>query len=93
MTREEILDEAKRCVCGGRELDYGSPENNFGLIAAMWSLYLDKLVSADDVAILLALVKIARIKAGGGSGDSYVDLAGYAACAGEIHSKGGEKNV
>lgn len=29
MKREEILDAAKRCVCGDREKDYGSPENNF----------------------------------------------------------------
>lgn len=26
MKREEILDAAKRCVCGDREQDYGSPE-------------------------------------------------------------------
>ena len=27
MDRAEILDAAKRCVCGERELDYGTPEN------------------------------------------------------------------
>ena len=39
--------------------------------------------SAKDVAMMLALLKVARIKTGV-KGDSYVDLAGYAACAGEI---------
>ena len=32
-TRETVLDAAKRCVCGDREQDYGSPENNFRTIA------------------------------------------------------------
>lgn len=36
-----------------------------------------------DVAMMLALLKVARIKTGV-KGDSFVDLAGYAACAGEI---------
>ena len=33
MKREEILDAAKRCVCGDREQDYGSPEKNFEKIS------------------------------------------------------------
>lgn len=33
MDRKEILDTAIKCVCGEREQDYGTPENNFGLIA------------------------------------------------------------
>lgn len=41
-------------------------------------------ISAMDVSMMMALLKIARIKNGGGSGDSFVDLAGYAACGGEI---------
>lgn len=34
--------------------------------------------------MMMALLKIARIRNGRYSADSYVDLAGYAACAGEI---------
>lgn len=41
MKREEILDAAKRCVCGDREQDYGSPERNFQTIAYLWETYLD----------------------------------------------------
>ena len=85
MTRPDILDTAKKCVCGQREQDYGSPENNFERIAALWNAYLGaKTVDAVDVAMLLALLKVARIKTGRGTEDSFVDLAGYAACAGEI---------
>lgn len=42
MNREEILKCAKICVCGDREQDYGSPENNFELIGELWASYLRK---------------------------------------------------
>ena len=85
MNRPEILDTAKKCVCGQREQDYGNPENNFERIADLWNAYLGaKTVDAVDVAMMLALLKVARIKTGRGTEDSFVDLAGYAACAGEI---------
>ena len=84
-TREKVLDRAKACVCGGRQEDYGTPGDNFGLIARLWNTYLgDCLTDAHDVAIMMALLKIARIKTGRGKMDNYVDLAGYAACAAEI---------
>ena len=83
MNREEILAKAKECVCGGRVEDYGKPEDSFGLIGKLWSTYLGVEITAKDVAVLMALLKIARIKTDTKS-DSYVDLAGYAACAGEM---------
>lgn len=85
ITRSGILSEAKKCICGDREEDYGSPEDNFNRIAALWSAYFDKEFTAKDVAMAMSLMKIARIKAGT-KYDSYIDLAGYAACAGEIES-------
>lgn len=85
--RAEILHEAESCICGQREQDYGSPENNFEIIANLWSDYLDAEITALDVAMMMCLLKIARIKNGGGTGDSFVDLAGYAACGGEIHDR------
>ena len=96
--RERILDEAKTCVCGYREQDYGSPENNFRVIAELWTGYLgdtklnpDSLITPLDVSMMMALLKIARIRSGGGSGDSFVDLAGYAACGGEIFQRENER--
>jgi len=44
-----------------------------------------KRLTPTDVAMMMALLKIARIKNGGGTGDSFVDLAGYAACGAEIN--------
>lgn len=88
MKRAEILDTAKKCVCGQREQDYGKPEDNFQIIADLWNAYLkqplDSLINAGDVAMMMALMKIARIRTGTATEDSFVDLAGYAACGGEI---------
>lgn len=91
LTRADILRKAEKCVCGQREQDYGTPEDNFKAIAELWEAYLNKActrgvnvcVEAKDVAAMMALLKIARIAAGGGKADSWIDLAGYAACGAE----------
>ena len=79
MKRAEILDAAKACVCGEREQDYGTPEDSFGLIGQLWTVYMGTLFTAKDVAMMLALLKVARIH-NGDKMDSFIDLAGYAAC-------------
>lgn len=89
-TREQILTKANKIVNGVRNETYGTPEDNFKCIAVYWSSYLDKEVTANDVAIMMILLKVARTQSGTGSMDNYVDIAGYAACAGEIYNKGEE---
>lgn len=93
MTRKEILAAAEACVCGKREEDYGSPEDNFRTIAESWQAYIKaRCVSAgvsvdmlpEDVACMMILLKIARIAGGSGINDCWIDAAGYAACGGEI---------
>ena len=95
--RTEILEAAMRCVCGDREQDYGTPERNFELIGELWTKYLkakcvspeaDVCINGEDVATLMCLFKIARIATGRGKTDSFIDLAGYAACAGELATGG-----
>lgn len=94
LTRAAVLEKARACVCGEREQDYGSPEDSFGCIAKLWEAYLraaciapDSVVrvTPTDVAMLMALLKIARVGTScvGGTADSFVDLAGYAACGAE----------
>ena len=39
MKRAEILEAARVCVCGERERDYGTPENNFETIGLLWGVY------------------------------------------------------
>ena len=88
MKRQEILDAAAKCVNGDRDERYGEPENNFVRISHLWNSYMQgkKFVSTRDVAAMLALVKIARIAGGKPHADNWVDLAGYAACGGEIET-------
>lgn len=81
MKRSEILEAARCCVCGEREQDYGTPEDSFGLIGQLWTSYMGTLFTSKDVAMMMALLKVARQI---NKADSFIDLAGYAACAGEI---------
>lgn len=84
MNRAEILAAATDCVTRDRNSTYGEPENGFALIAAYWSAHLDHPVTAADVAVLMTLLKLARIKANPACVDSWVDGAGYLACGGEL---------
>lgn len=91
MKREDILNAAAKCVNGDRQQDYGTPERNFDMIASFWNAYLfgkgateGSVLDAKDVAAMLGLLKIARIATGHGKADNWIDLAGYAACGGEI---------
>lgn len=84
MTRKDCLDAAVDIVCKNRENTYGNPEDNFSVIAKLWSLYIDREITSSDVAVMMILLKIARIKGGNFKDDNYIDIAGYAACAAEI---------
>ena len=90
-THKSILDAAAQCVCQDRETQYGAPEDNFARIADLWNAYKPCGFTAHDVGILLALLKVGRIASGQTKADNYIDLAGYAACAGEIALKGKEE--
>lgn len=86
-TRASILEAARKCVCGEREGQYGSPENNFGVIAELWSIYCERDFSPVDVAVMMALLKVARIRHAPAKMDSWVDGCGYLACGAEIAAR------
>ncbi len=92
MTRKDILDAALKCVNGDRDRSYGNPEDSFLTIARFWNVYLgarpseSPTLNSKDVAAMLALLKIARIAGGVYKADNWIDLAGYAACGGEVES-------
>lgn len=101
VTRKDILESADKCVNGDRDESYGSPENSFFTIAQFWNTYLTSrggnyesfmAIDEKDVAAMLSLLKIARIAGGKYKTDNWVDLAGYAACGGEIESKHSEQD-
>lgn len=83
MFRKQILENAIRTVCQDRRDQYGQIEDNFGLIADLWSSYLGASVTAVDVTMMMGMLKMARIKTGKYTQDNFVDLAGYAACGAE----------
>jgi hypothetical protein len=74
-----ILEEAKDIIYGDREKTYGHPAKNLDNIAKYWSIYLDKEVSAQDVATMMVLLKIARLMNQPDHRDSLVDSVGYLA--------------
>ena len=83
---EEILKQAQAIVAGARQEAYGTPEQNFGVIAEFWSTYLSRAhndtitITPDQVAAMIALLKVARMATTPTHTDSVRDLIGYAAC-------------
>ena len=90
MRKEDILEKAKGIITGERQNDYGEVEDNFQTIANLFNAYLKskanrkKEITAQDVAVLMILVKVARISSGHHKDDNWIDIAGYAACGGSI---------
>ena len=85
MNADEILSEAKDLIFD-RGADYGSPAVNHLRISQLWSTYLERHIEPNEVAICMALVKIARIQESPHHEDSYKDCAAYIGLAGQIAS-------
>ena len=49
--------------------------------------YLGHDVTAKDVVAMMILLKLARVQTGKGTDDCYIDIAGYAACGGELRKE------
>ncbi|BBC43880.1 hypothetical protein SEA_DELORIS_58 [Mycobacterium phage Deloris] len=75
-----ILTTAEEIINGQRAQDYGDAKENHIRIANLWNTYLQKpdLISHDDVAVMMILLKIARFMENGYHHDTVVDIAGYA---------------
>lgn len=86
--RGSVLNEANSIVNGARADVYGGPEDSFRTISRLWAIYLSRSGSVvalepSDVAAMMALLKIARLQNTPSHRDSWVDIAGYAACGAE----------
>jgi hypothetical protein len=84
MNRAEILATATQYVTKDRAATHGDAERNFETIAAYWSTHLGVKILPEDVAVMMTLLKIARIGSNAGNADNWVDGCGYLACGGEI---------
>jgi len=83
--RAAILSEATELVTGDRNAQYGPPTQDFSRSAAALNAYgyrgpEGRQLQAHDIAILITAVKISRLMWLPGKRDSWVDVAGYAAC-------------
>ena len=86
MNRSEILDAARQAVTVDRAATHGDVEDNFRAVAGVWSARLGVPVSPAQVAIMLIDLKICRAWENPAYEDHWVDMAGYAACGGEVSS-------
>lgn len=76
---ETILEEAHRIVNGPRRENYNHPLDNFTGIAKLWSAFKGVEFKAEDVGLMMILVKLNR-EGFRHQRDSLVDIAGYAQC-------------
>jgi hypothetical protein len=91
MKRAEILDTAKKYVTKDRDATHGDMEENFESIAELWQIYFNNEwdFTSTDVAVMMTLLKIARLKSNKSNPDNWVDACGYMACGGELAIKKG----
>lgn len=91
--RQEILKIASDLISNDRQRAYGTPAENFALIANLWNDYLHargistslmNLIKPADVAVLNMLQKIARIVASPDKDENWIDIAGYAGLGAEV---------
>ena len=74
-----ILELAAQAVDGPRQKDYGHPIEDFTRTAGMLNAYLGiNTIGPNDVANIMSIVKLSRLRNSPHHKDSKVDLAGYA---------------
>lgn len=93
--RAQLLEDAKNVVVGDRDQQYSGPEDSFAAIAELWTSHLRRrgvglsvTLTPEDVAIMMTLLKVARLMTGGPmQRDTWMDIAGYAACGHEVSER------
>ena len=82
--RAAVLRTAEEYVTKDREAEHGGMEDNFQCIADYWSTHLSHDVTGSDVAVMMTLLKLARIKNNTAKLDNWIDGCGYLACGAEF---------
>ena len=91
MNAGDFLTEAKATI-QDRGMDYGHPTDNMQRTARLWSAYLEMPVSDYQVAMCLAMVKIARSMEST-KVDNYIDGAAYFGISGQLRTEESELYV
>lgn len=88
--RDHILNTAKRLISGDREQTYGTAIDDFTRTGKMWAAILGlEEVTAEQVALCMAALKIGRLCNTPNHADSWVDACGYLALGGDIAATDG----
>lgn len=88
-----IASTAAELVSGDRDRQHGQKRDNFERIATLLNAYLQirrdpaAPLDAVDIGHIMVLTKLARTQSGAVNIDDWIDVAGYAACSGEIASE------
>ena len=82
--RAHVLRTAEQYVTKDRAAEHGDMKDNFRCIAEYWSVHLNCDVTGSDVSIIMALLKMARIKSNARNMDNWIDGCGYLACGAEF---------
>jgi len=85
MKASTVLATAETLINGDRRASHGDPKQSFERIAALWSAYTGCTLSAKDVTMMMALLKISRTCYGQKNDDDYVDGVGYIALGSEMN--------
>ena len=88
-----ILEQAAAIVDADREKTYGKPDKNLRAIAEFWEAWLrargkvapDAFLSFEDVACMMAALKLARLANDPKHVDSAVDACGYLYLMSKVH--------
>lgn len=96
MNAAEIATEAAKLVGGDRAQQHGDKGRNFEATACLWNAYLSireggaaAPITGADFAMMMVLAKMSRVHTGSVFNmDNFVDMAGYAACGGEVALQG-----
>jgi hypothetical protein len=88
MKASDIAAKAAELVSGDRAVIHGDKLENHRNIASLWNAYLSDMevldLGPEDVAAMMALLKIARMKTGETNPDDWIDAVGYLLIGGEI---------
>jgi len=72
-----ITHEARDKVYGERAEEYGEASKYMPMVAGLWSQYTGTELNVTDVCVMLAMLKMTRLKHNPDHRDSKIDICGY----------------
>ncbi len=86
LSAKDVAARAAELVAGDRQAAYGHPLDHFSQAAQLWAAILGTPISAEQVALCMATLKLSR-ETHRPSNDNRVDAVGYLLCLAEIRAE------